>query len=218
MTRARDVANIDGVLTTTGDTYYASAAATPARLGIGSTGNVLTVSGGVPSWAAPAGGATNYTEINAGGTALTGATTITISGISGKNSLMILVSGASSANASSEFFVRFNADSGGNYGAVGLMVTNTAAGNTGGYFGGDRIDIAKMTNSAGGVCNFNMIVDGTNTSGRKFVTASSAGDVGTASEFRSINGWYSGSSAISSVSIISSTGNFDAGTIYVFGA
>ena len=56
MTRARDVANIDGLLTTTGDTYYASAAGTPARLGIGSTGNVLTVSGGVPAWSAPAGG------------------------------------------------------------------------------------------------------------------------------------------------------------------
>ena len=56
MTRARDVANIDGVLTTTGDIYYASAAATPARLGIGSAGNVLTVASGIPSWAAPAGG------------------------------------------------------------------------------------------------------------------------------------------------------------------
>ena len=54
MTRARDVANIDGLLTTTGDTYYASAAGTPARLGIGSSAQVLTVSGGVPSWATPA--------------------------------------------------------------------------------------------------------------------------------------------------------------------
>jgi len=43
-------------LTTTGDIYYASAANTPARLGIGSTGNVLTVSGGLPVWSAPAGG------------------------------------------------------------------------------------------------------------------------------------------------------------------
>lgn len=51
MTRARDIANLDGLLTTTGDTYYASAAATPARLGIGTTGQVLSVSGGVPSWA-----------------------------------------------------------------------------------------------------------------------------------------------------------------------
>jgi len=58
MTRARDVANIDGLLTTTGDTYYASAAGTPARLGIGSTSQVLTVSGGVPAWATPASGST----------------------------------------------------------------------------------------------------------------------------------------------------------------
>jgi hypothetical protein len=54
MTRARDVANIDGLLTTTGDTYYASAAGTPARLGIGTTGQVMTVAAGVPSWATPA--------------------------------------------------------------------------------------------------------------------------------------------------------------------
>ena len=38
-------------LTTTGDTLYASAANSPARLGIGSTGQVLTVASGVPSWA-----------------------------------------------------------------------------------------------------------------------------------------------------------------------
>jgi hypothetical protein len=42
--------------TTTGDLIYAASANTPARLGIGSTGNVLTVSGGVPVWSAPAGG------------------------------------------------------------------------------------------------------------------------------------------------------------------
>lgn len=43
--------------TTLGDLNYASATAnTNTRLGIGSTGNVLTVAGGVPTWAAPAGG------------------------------------------------------------------------------------------------------------------------------------------------------------------
>jgi len=42
-------------MTTTGDTIYSSSGSTPARLGIGSTGQVLTVSGGVPSWATPAG-------------------------------------------------------------------------------------------------------------------------------------------------------------------
>ena len=43
-------------LTTTGDIYYASAANTPARLGIGTTGQNLVVASGIPSWATPSGG------------------------------------------------------------------------------------------------------------------------------------------------------------------
>ena len=39
------------VLTTTGDTLYASGANTVARLGIGSASQVLTVTGGIPAWA-----------------------------------------------------------------------------------------------------------------------------------------------------------------------
>jgi len=43
--------------TTLGDIEYRSSTAnTNTRLGIGSTGNVLTVAGGVPTWAPPAGG------------------------------------------------------------------------------------------------------------------------------------------------------------------
>jgi hypothetical protein len=44
--------------TTTGDTIYASSANTPARLAVGTTGQVLTVAGGVPTWATPAAGTT----------------------------------------------------------------------------------------------------------------------------------------------------------------
>jgi hypothetical protein len=43
-------------MTTTGDTIYASSGSTPARLGIGTTGQVLTVASGIPSWATPASG------------------------------------------------------------------------------------------------------------------------------------------------------------------
>jgi len=78
MTRARDVANIDGLLTTTGDTYYASAAGTPARLGIGSTDQVLKVTGGVPVWATPASGG-SMTLLS---TTTLSATTTTVSSIS----------------------------------------------------------------------------------------------------------------------------------------
>lgn len=54
------------LFTTTGDIAYASGASTPARLGIGSAGQVLTVAGGIPSWAAGASGMTqifDYTVV-----------------------------------------------------------------------------------------------------------------------------------------------------------
>lgn len=44
---------------TTGDTLYASASNTLSKLGVGSTGQVLTVAGGVPSWATPASGSSS---------------------------------------------------------------------------------------------------------------------------------------------------------------
>jgi hypothetical protein len=51
-----DTTGMTNPMTTTGDTIYSSSGSTPARLGIGTTGQVLTVAGGVPSWATPAGG------------------------------------------------------------------------------------------------------------------------------------------------------------------
>lgn len=52
--------------TTLGDIAYSSATAnTNTRLAIGSTGNVLTVAGGVPTWAAPAPASSGLTQIHA---------------------------------------------------------------------------------------------------------------------------------------------------------
>jgi len=54
--------------TTTGDIIYASGANTPARLGIGSSAQVLTVAGGVPSWATPSGGGGKVLQVVTGTT------------------------------------------------------------------------------------------------------------------------------------------------------
>jgi hypothetical protein len=115
MTRARDVANIDGVLTTTGDIYYASAASTPTRRAIGTTGQVLSVSGGVPVWATVSSGA--MTQI-ADTTLTTAAADITFSSIpSTYNHLKIVISGtaASAAWNGAAFYVQVNGDTGANY-------------------------------------------------------------------------------------------------------
>lgn len=42
------------LLATTGDMIYSSSGSTPAKLAIGTTGQILTVAGGIPSWATPA--------------------------------------------------------------------------------------------------------------------------------------------------------------------
>jgi hypothetical protein len=76
--------------TTLGDIEYRSSTAnTNTRLGIGSTGDVLTVAGGVPSWATPASG--GMTLIST--TTLSGAST-TISSIPQTyNSLYLVITG-----------------------------------------------------------------------------------------------------------------------------
>jgi len=206
--------------TTLGDIEYRSSTAnTNTRLAIGSTGNVLTVSGGVPTWAAPAGGSDNFTLINAGGTSLTSATEITVSGISGKNKLLIYCIGASTTSSYFGMGLRLNADStANNYTGFGINNSSSAGAqyNQGigsiGYW-----DIFYTGTPASSNGNFVATIEGTNTSGIKPIqVASTAG--GSSPEPYNFTGYYAGSSAISSITLISSSGNFDAGTVYVYGA
>jgi len=63
-------------ITTNGDLIYGTGSGTYTRRAIGSTGNVLTVSGGIPTWAAPAGGGKVLQVVNASTTTqVTNATT-----------------------------------------------------------------------------------------------------------------------------------------------
>lgn len=80
-----DTTGMVNPMTTTGDTIYSSSGSTPARLGIGSTGQVLTVAGGVPSWATPASSGsltliTPTSTANSGGTVTTSGGAVTFSG------------------------------------------------------------------------------------------------------------------------------------------
>ena len=64
-------------MTTLGDTIYGGASGIPTRLGIGSVGQVLTVSGGAPAWGAPSVNNSNWSgtalAIGNGGTGQTSA-------------------------------------------------------------------------------------------------------------------------------------------------
>jgi hypothetical protein len=72
-----DTTGMTNPMTTTGDMVYSSSGSTPARLGIGSTGQVITVAGGIPTWATPsatASGLTKVTSASFSGVANTGTT------------------------------------------------------------------------------------------------------------------------------------------------
>lgn len=108
-----DTTGMTNPMTTTGDTIYSSSGSTPARLGIGSTGDVLTVSGGLPVWSAPAasGGMTLIQEQTA-----SSSSAIDFTSISGSYKQLLLTwHGIFESDASTTMSVRFNADSGSNY-------------------------------------------------------------------------------------------------------
>jgi len=93
------------LLTTNGDMIYATGASTPVRLGIGSSAQVLTVAGGIPSWATPAGGG-GLTLLST--TTLSGAST-TISGISGAyKNLHMVIFGSNNGTNNYRWFIAPN--------------------------------------------------------------------------------------------------------------
>jgi len=217
------------VLTTVGDMLYEGSGPALARLGIGSTGQVLTVAGGVPTWAAAGGGGLTWTLLNSGGTNLTGAATITVSGITAKNNLMILITDASSASAGANIWIRLNTDSGSNYyyagptlqwestyvaGDVGAS-SNYYPGSTGFYFG-------RMTGNANSSVNGYCRLEGTNSGDLVSAFWAGGGTVGGSGQnghhSKMMGGFYDSSATITSISVHSDFGNLDGGKVYVYGA
>ncbi len=227
---AYDLANAavaKSIVDAKGDLIAATAADTVSRLAVGANGTVLTADSAEATgmkWAAAGGGATSYSLINTGGTSLTG-TTVTISGISGKNSLMIIVQNASSTNASIQPVIRFNSDSGSNYSSYGFQTYGRStyskdqwAMNSG---TGTSFGLGVSGNNAAALVSGYMFVDGANSTGPKVLQSISSGDQGGGSSDNYAilaGGIYSGTSTISSVSLVCNSGNWDAGTIFVYGA
>jgi hypothetical protein len=125
--------------TTLGDIEYRSATAnTNTRLGIGTTGQVLTVSGGVPTWATPGGtsGLTLIRRSSFSGVATTGTTFDTIFSATYKNYLVV-IENISAATAANDLHVQFRngsttlasdyygAQFGVNYNSTSLVTNNT---------------------------------------------------------------------------------------------
>ena len=210
-----------------GDLIVGTGADTFSRLAVGTNDYVLTAASGETTglkWTALA-TTKNYALINAGGTSLTGATTITVSSISGKDDLLVFVRGASSASGGATFTITINSDTGTNYyrggGEIDADSTYSASiFSQAGTINSTSIQLGKMGSNAAAVVSGGVRIFGANTSGVKPYTVLGAGNGGGGNGQRHSYqmGIWTGSATISSISINSDNGNFDAGTIYVYGA
>jgi hypothetical protein len=204
-------------LTTKGDVFTFSTV--DARLGVGANGTILTADSAEATglkWAAPAVAGASWSILNSGGTALTGAATVTVSGISGKDKILVLFDQASSASGASTIAVRFNTDTASNYYRYGATVANSGIGIRAGAAASFEIGLMSA-NAASRVCGY-LLMSGANASGVKQITLAGSGTTDGSSDMQAymLGGYYDSSSTISSVSAFSSTGNFDAGTMYIY--
>jgi hypothetical protein len=205
--------------TTTGDIIYASSANTPARLGIGSSAQVLSVSGGVPAWTTPVSG--SMTLLNSSTTNLAGLSgTTTFSSISGSyKNLFINIYGLNPSSGTAELVLRFNADSGTNYPREEYMFAAGASNPAFSSQNSTGFDLSSFGRSylQQSANNFwNIQVPNYTRTGYRIVMLNDVQDLGNVRVANGVGG-YKGSAAITSISLILTAGTYSTGTIEIYG-
>ena len=201
-------------ITTAGDLIKGTGSGTYNRLGIGTTGQVLTVASGAPSWATPTSG--GMTLIST--TSLTGAS-VTLSSIPGTyNNLMIVIRNYLPATDGASLFLRFNADSTGN------RHSSTISSDIFGGGQGFSVTSSYGSNSADNATSQGLalvdIYDYTNTTTWKmlrFVGLTNNDGTTTNLNLRAGFGMYNQTGAVTSFELFPSSGNFTSGSALLYG-
>jgi hypothetical protein len=207
-------------ITTAGDLIKGTGSGTFDRLGIGSTGQVLTVSGGAPAWATPGGATKNYSQIAS--TSLSGSST-QVTGLSTYDDIWIFITNASGTTATPTSFFRVNGLTTSIYYSFGQYGYNNVSPYTykmnpwGDSSGNDKIWAAGTTTAADTMAGY-IHFFGCSTTGKKMFTLSMGVTSGQYSEYWNTGGYVDISTAISSVDFAINGGTFDSGTIKVMAA
>jgi hypothetical protein len=199
--------------TTAGDIDYYTSSTAKARVGIGTTGQVLTVAGGVPSWATSSSG--GMTLIST--TTLTGAS-VTLSSIPQTyNKLYIIIQNYQPTTDAQSLRMRMNADSTANR----HYSINTFAVRQNDSFNNTFIEVAPTADNATTTSLIEIeIPNYTNTSTWKMLkTQSLTPNETTPTTFNATfnQGYYNQTGAISSLSFLTSSVNLTAGTVLLYG-
>jgi hypothetical protein len=204
-----------------GDLIAATAADTPARLAVGSNGQILTADSSAATglaWATPSsgGGLTLLQSLSLSGASVTSST---FSATSYKNYFVVL-SDIYLVNPNSDFDLRLNADSGSNYNRSGVLC---AAGSLSGGVTSNgssfRLGTLGALSGAGqrgyGTIQINRINDTSEVyiSSQLYSTLSAGSDI----RFMQSGGIYNNSAAITSLTFLAPTNDFAAGTAYIYG-
>jgi hypothetical protein len=197
-----------------------------APLTIGANGTVLSSNGTTATWATLGAAGSSYTLLNTGGTALTGSGTITVSSINGYENYLIIVSGASNTGTGNPLLrFRLNGDSGTNYAFAGIsngaeptyaptvFARNFSTSSS--FF-----PLCSMSTDAASDAGAAIFITGGKSTGGKSITAVGASNAftGNFNNQTMNNGIYLASAEISSFTLFYSSGNFDAGTLFIYGS
>jgi len=160
----------------------------------------------------------NFTLLNSGGTNLTGSASTTISGISGKDQIFIMIEDASSASAGSSISVQINAITA-NQRSLGKTDIINASNNVN-IVGDSRttITLGVMSSNAASAVNGVVNIFGCNSAGTKMYQYAGGASLGggTAQENFVGGGRWDNAATVSSIVVVSSSGNFDGGTVRVY--
>jgi hypothetical protein len=198
--------------TTLGDIEYRSSTAnTNTRLGIGTTGQVLTVSGGVPAWSTSS--ANSLTSLETGSLSGASVTTGTLSG--SYRSLYVTISDLLPATDATGLRLRFNGDSNTRYNFT------TSNGDTS-VFDETSIGVtaASIDNGASDSLIVMTVPEYANTTTWKYIDIVGIHNNSTTPTqvvYTRRYGFYNQTSAITSLTFFMSSGNFTSGTYTVYG-